>query len=58
MIPYGRQDITEDDFDAVFAVLKSDFITQGPAITDFETAFAKKCNVQSWFSSKNTKKDY
>lgn len=36
MIPYGRQDITEDDYNAVLDVLKSDFITQGPAIDRFE----------------------
>lgn len=36
MIPYGRQDITQDDLDAVVAVLKSDFLTQGPAVPAFE----------------------
>ncbi len=38
MIPYGRQDISQEDIDAVVAVLKSDFLTQGPAITAFEHA--------------------
>jgi UDP-4-amino-4,6-dideoxy-N-acetyl-beta-L-altrosamine transaminase len=38
MIPYGRQDISQEDIDAVVAVLKSDFLTQGPAITAFEGA--------------------
>ncbi len=36
MIPYGRQDIDADDIAAVVAVLKSDWITQGPAIPAFE----------------------
>lgn len=40
IIPYGKQDITEDDIDAVILALKSDFLTQGPAIKDFEEAFA------------------
>lgn len=45
MIPYGRQDITEADLEAVRSVLMSDFITQGPAITRFEQAIASHCNV-------------
>lgn len=45
MIPYGRQDITEADLAAVRAVLLSDFITQGPAITGFEGALADHCGV-------------
>lgn len=40
MIPYGRQDITEADLNAVRDVLTSDFITQGPAVVGFETALA------------------
>ena len=32
MIPYGRQSIDDDDIAAVLAVLRSDFLTQGPAI--------------------------
>lgn len=39
-IPYGRQHITQADIDAVVDVLKSDFLTQGPHIKDFEDAFA------------------
>ncbi len=39
-IPYGRQNITQDDIDAVINVLKSDFLTQGPSIKLFEDAFA------------------
>ena len=45
MIPYGRQDITQADLDAVADVLVSDYITQGPAITAFEDAFAAYCAV-------------
>lgn len=40
-IPYGRQYINNDDIEAVNAVLRSDFLTQGPAVTDFENSFAK-----------------
>jgi len=36
MIPYGRQDITEDDINSVIDVLKSDFLTQGPMVPQFE----------------------
>lgn len=36
MIPYGRQDITQADVDAVVAVLQSDYLTQGPAVPSFE----------------------
>jgi UDP-4-amino-4,6-dideoxy-N-acetyl-beta-L-altrosamine transaminase len=42
MIPYGRQDITDADIAAVEHVLRSDFITQGPAIPRFEQAVAAK----------------
>ncbi|MEP3299048.1 MAG: UDP-4-amino-4,6-dideoxy-N-acetyl-beta-L-altrosamine transaminase [Pseudoruegeria sp.] len=40
MIPYGRQDITQEDIDAVVDVLRSDFLTQGPKVPAFETAIA------------------
>jgi UDP-4-amino-4,6-dideoxy-N-acetyl-beta-L-altrosamine transaminase len=42
MIPYGRHDINQDDIAAVVAVLKSDFLTQGPQVPAFESAVAKK----------------
>ncbi|MCW0182737.1 MAG: UDP-4-amino-4,6-dideoxy-N-acetyl-beta-L-altrosamine transaminase [Zavarzinia sp.] len=45
MIPYGRQDITEADIDAVTAVLRSDFLTQGPVVPRFEAAVAAHCDV-------------
>lgn len=40
MIPYGRQDITQDDIDAVVGVLRSDFLTQGPMVPRFEQTVA------------------
>jgi len=46
MIPYGRQSISEDDIAAVVAVLRSDFLTQGPAIPRFETAVADKVGAR------------
>lgn len=41
MIPYGRQEITDADVDAVTAILRSDFLTQGPAVPAFEAAVAR-----------------
>ncbi|MEH6707420.1 MAG: UDP-4-amino-4,6-dideoxy-N-acetyl-beta-L-altrosamine transaminase [Alloalcanivorax venustensis] len=43
MIPYGRQDITRSDIDAVVEVLQSDFLTQGPVVPRFEQAVADYC---------------
>lgn len=40
MIPYGRQDISQVDIDAVLDVLKSDFLTQGPQVPRFEQRVA------------------
>lgn len=45
-IPYGRQDITQADIDAVVAVLQSDFLTQGPMVPRFEDAIAQYCGAQ------------
>ncbi len=45
MIPYGRQDIDDDDIAAVVRVLKSDFLTQGPAVAAFEKSVADYCGV-------------
>ncbi|NGP78144.1 UDP-4-amino-4,6-dideoxy-N-acetyl-beta-L-altrosamine transaminase [Balneolaceae bacterium YR4-1] len=39
-IPYGKQHINESDIEAVTEVLKSDYLTQGPKIAEFEEAFA------------------
>lgn len=44
-IPYGRQDITESDIEAVVHVLRSDFVTQGPVVDQFEQAIADYCGV-------------
>lgn len=41
MIPYGRQDITQTDIDAVVGVLQSDFLTQGPMVPRFEQSVAQ-----------------
>lgn len=40
-IPYGRQSINDDDVKAVVETLKSDYLTQGPKIKEFEDKFAK-----------------
>lgn len=46
IIPYGRQDINQDDIEAVVAVLRSEFLTQGPAVGAFEQAVADYCGAQ------------
>lgn len=45
MMPYGRQDIVQADIDAVTEVLRSDFLTQGPAVPLFEKAVADYCGA-------------
>jgi UDP-4-amino-4,6-dideoxy-N-acetyl-beta-L-altrosamine transaminase len=45
MIPYGRQNISQADIDAVSKVLRSDFLTQGPAVPAFEKAVADYCQA-------------
>ena len=42
MIPYGRQSVDDDDIAAVTAVLKGDWLTQGPAVDEFE---ARLCEI-------------
>lgn len=42
MLPYGRQSIEEDDIRAVVEVLRSDWLTTGPKIAEFEEAFAER----------------
>ncbi len=44
-IPYSRQSIQEDDYNAIMKVLHSDFITQGPEVVNFENALIKKFKV-------------
>lgn len=46
MIPYGRQDITQADIDAVVEVLHSTHLTQGPAVPRFEQAVLNHCQVK------------
>lgn len=46
MIPYGRQDIQQEDIDAVVSVLQSDFLTQGPQVPLFEKAVADKVGAK------------
>ncbi len=46
MIPYGQQSISESDIDAVADILRSEFLTQGPAVRAFELAIANYCGVQ------------
>ncbi len=46
MIPYGRQDIRQEDIDAVVEVLQSDLITQGPIVPRFEEAVAAKVGAR------------
>ena len=43
-IPYGRQDISSEDIEAVVQVLGSDFLTQGPKVIEFENAIQKQFN--------------
>jgi len=45
-IPYGKQDITQADIDAVVDVLKSDFLTQGPKVPLFERKVAEKVDAK------------
>lgn len=45
VIPYGRQDVDELDIKSVVDVLRSDFLTQGPAIDVFEQKLADYCGV-------------
>lgn len=46
MLPYGRQSISEDDIAAVAAVLRSDFLTQGPVVEAFERRFAARVGAK------------
>ncbi|MDX1490597.1 MAG: UDP-4-amino-4,6-dideoxy-N-acetyl-beta-L-altrosamine transaminase [Pseudohongiellaceae bacterium] len=46
MIPYGRHDVSQDDIDAVVEVLKSDFLTQGGKVPEFESAVARKVGAE------------
>lgn len=44
VLPYGRQSLSEEDIAAVVEVLRSDWLTTGPAVTEFERVFANATN--------------
>lgn len=46
MIPYGRQNISAFDLEAVLETLRSDFLTQGPKVPEFEARVAAYCGVR------------
>src|SRR3989344_6319989 len=46
MIPYSRQSIDKKDIEAVVKVLRSDFVTQGPVVPEFERALAGFCGAK------------
>ena len=46
VIPYGRQNVSEEDINAVVKVLRSDFLTQGPTVPAFEDAVSKYCGAE------------
>ncbi len=46
MIPYGHQSIDDSDIEEVIKILKSDWLTQGPKIEEFEIALAKYCGAK------------
>ena len=43
MIPYGKQDINKDDIESLIEILKSDFLTQGPVVPEFENQISNFC---------------
>jgi len=45
-IPYGKHEISDEDINAVIEVLRSDYLTQGPKVGEFETAFASYVNAR------------
>ena len=45
-IPYGKQSISESDIESIVRVLRSDYLTQGPAVPAFEKAIVEKSNAQ------------
>jgi perosamine synthetase len=46
LLPYGRQSIEEDDIQAVVNVLRSDWLTTGPKVAEFEEAFAARIGAK------------
>jgi len=53
VIPYGKQEITQDDVDAVIEVLNSDFLTQGPKVPAFEKSVCDHTGAQ-WATAANS----
>ncbi len=45
MIPYGRQNISQDDIDSMVSVLRSSYLTQGPEVARFEQALCDYCHA-------------
>ena len=50
MIPYGKQNLTDEDVDAVLTVLKSEFLTQGPRVPQFEAQLAQEVGAKFCFA--------
>ena len=46
MIPYGKQDISDEDIECVIKVLKSDYLTQGPMVPEFENIVKDYCKAK------------
>ncbi|MGH8336339.1 MAG: DegT/DnrJ/EryC1/StrS family aminotransferase, partial [Gammaproteobacteria bacterium] len=46
ILPYGRQWIDDDDVDAVVGALRSDWLTTGPRVEEFEAALAAKVGAR------------
>ncbi len=46
IIPYGKQEITEEDIKAVAETLRSEYLTQGPKVSEFEEKLAEYCGVR------------
>ena len=46
VIPYGRQNIVQDDIDAVISTLTGDFLTQGPQVPSFEKKVSNYCGAE------------
>jgi UDP-4-amino-4,6-dideoxy-N-acetyl-beta-L-altrosamine transaminase len=53
MLPYGKQSLDEADIEAVVEVLRSDFLTQGPAIPQFEGAVSNWCGARHGIAMAN-----
>ena len=53
MIPYGRQQIDEDDIAAVTEVLRGDFLTTGPKVAEFEKALCDYTGAKHALANSN-----